>query len=75
MTESAGDEESQSRALPADPRTRPEETLDVLEERVLGDTADQGHDAEHDTDEPAFEQDIDTNDPDAPAKRPEEPSG
>lgn len=75
MTESSGSEEAQPRPLPADPRTRPADTLDALEERVLGDTADQGHDAENDTDEPAFEQDIDTADPDTPAKDPEEHSG
>lgn len=55
MTESP--EENTAREIPADPRTRPEETVDALEERLFGETVEQGRD-EDDTSEPAFQQDI-----------------
>jgi len=45
-------------AVPDDPQSRPEETVDALEERVLGGTADQSRDEAED-DSPAIEQDLD----------------
>ncbi|MGH3516506.1 MAG: hypothetical protein ACRDQ7_03645 [Haloechinothrix sp.] len=59
VTEPEGDEPVH--AMPEDPITRPEEALDALEERVLGAPVDQTRD-ESDSDEPAFEQDIDLED-------------
>ncbi len=55
VTESHGEEPVHE--MPEDPETRPEEALDALEERVLGEPADQSRDEET-TDEAAFEQDI-----------------
>lgn len=43
--------------MPENPRTSPEQALDALEERVLGHTVETER-TEDDTDEPAFEQDI-----------------
>lgn len=68
MTESAGNE----RELPEDPRTRPEDTVDALEERVFGKPQDTRRD-EDDTDAPAFEQDAETDHPEVGSSSPEEP--
>lgn len=74
MTESQQDKPVHE--LPDNPRARPAETLDALEEKVLGATVEPGRD-EDDTDEAAFEQDVEPDEVSAddgghPA---EEPSG
>lgn len=68
MTESTGNE----RELPEDPRIRPEDTLDALEERVFGKPRHRTRE-EDDTDAPAFEQDAETEDPEVGSATPEEP--
>lgn len=45
-------------AVPDDPQSRPEETVDALEERALGGTQDQSRDEAED-ESPAIEQDVD----------------
>lgn len=67
-------EKRKPRTMPADPHTRPEDTLDALEERVFGEPSSQDRD-EDDTDEPAFEQNFDTRDPDSDDADPVEHSG
>lgn len=44
--------------MPESPRVHPEQTVDALEEKIMGETKDQERD-ESDTDRPAFELDID----------------
>ncbi len=70
MIEPADDRD---RDMPEDPPTRPEEAVDALEQRVFGERNEQRRD-EDDTEEPAFTQDIDTEDPDSPNAGPDEPT-
>jgi hypothetical protein len=73
MTDPGRDEHAQRHEMPPDPQTRPEDAVDALEEELFGDATHQTRD-EDDTDEPAFEQDIDTDDPQTDGE-PDEPSG
>lgn len=66
-------EPADDRDMPEDPQTRPENAVDALEERVFGERAEQRRD-ESDTDEPAFRQDIDTQDPESQNGGPDEPT-
>lgn len=70
MTTPADDD--RDRDMPDDPTTRPEDTVDALEERVFGERAEQRRD-EDNTKEPAFTQDIDTEDPESTNAGPDEP--
>ncbi|MPY78463.1 MAG: hypothetical protein GEV04_08190 [Actinophytocola sp.] len=71
MIEPADDDRGHD--IPNDPRTRPKDAVDALEERVFGERSEQRRD-EDDTEEAAFTQDIDTEDPENPNGGPDEPT-
>lgn len=54
--------DEQDRKIPDNPEHHPEETVDALEERAVGGTADQSRDEDEDDDSPAIEQDLDDDD-------------
>jgi hypothetical protein len=60
----AGDEhaDNEDRPVPDDPRSNPEQAVDAMEQRVLGETALSALEDEGEDHSPAFEQDLDPED-------------
>jgi|tagenome__1003787_1003787.scaffolds.fasta_scaffold20486343_1 hypothetical protein len=55
--------DSDASQVPDDPRSNPEQAVDAMEQRVLGDSAASGRTGEVEEDlSPAFEQDLDPED-------------